>query len=298
MRVFVTGATGFIGQAVVQDLLAHGHQVLGLVRSTSGSEALRKSGAEAHQGDLEDLEGLRSAARASDGVIHLAFVHDFNDFARATRIDRAAIQALGDAVAGTDKALVIASGTLGVARDQLATEDSVPAPSDDPLSVRFRAEDLLRSLSREKGVRGSVVRLAPVVHGTQDWGFVPMLVGLARKNGVAIQVDGGEARWPAVHKVDAAALFRLALESAACGATYHAVVEQGVPIRDIMAVIARRLQIPVASKPLADAVEAMGMMAHLVSTDAPTSSEQTQKALGWKPSQVGLLADMEENYFS
>ncbi|EXJ90950.1 hypothetical protein A1O1_04057 [Capronia coronata CBS 617.96] len=297
MRVFVTGAAGFIGRAVVQELLHNGHQVLGLARSDANAEILTKAGAEVHRGNLEDPESLKSGAHAADGVIHLAFIHDFSDFARATKVDREAIEAMGEAMAGTGKPLVIASGTLGVSNGKLATEDTEPA-RDDPMSIRYASADLVYALSKSKQVRGSVVRLSPVVHGVGDWGFVPMLIGMARKNGYAAYVDEGSARWPAVHKLDAAVLFRLALEKGTPGSTYHAVAEQGIPYKDIATVIGKHLQLPVESKPLSEATAAMGMMAHLTSMDAPTSSEKTQRELGWKPSQIGLLADMEANYFS
>ena len=297
MRVFVTGAAGFIGRAVVKELLDNGHQVLGLARSSANVEILTKAGAEVHQGDLENLESLKNGARATEGVIHLAFLHDFSDFARAARVDRAAIEAMGEAMAGTEKPLVIASGTLGVSTGKLATEETDPE-REHPMSIRYSSADSVYSLSKEKQVRGSVVRLSPVVHGTEDWGFVPMLIGIARKNGHVICVGDGSARWPAVHKLDAAVLFRLALEKGTSGATYNAVAEQGIPVKDIMTTIGKHLQMPVESKPLSEAAEPMGMLAHLTSMDTPTSSEKTQRELGWKPSQIGLLADMKANYFS
>lgn len=297
MRVFVTGAAGFIGRAVVQELLSNGHQVLGLARSDANAEILTKAGAQVHRGDLEDIESLKSGAQATDGVIHLAFIHDFSDFARAARVDRAAIEAMGEVMAGTEKPLVIAAGSLGVSTGRLATEETDPE-RDHPLSVRWLSADLVYSLSKEKQVRGSVIRLPPAVHGTEDWGFVPMFISMARKNGSVTYVDDGLARWPAVHKLDAAVLFRLALEKGTAGATYNAVAEQGIPIRDIMTVIGKHLQLPVESKPLDAAAEAMGMLANVISMDTPTSSEKTQRELGWKPSQIGLLADMEANYFS
>lgn len=297
MRVFVTGGAGFIGRAVVQELLKNGHQVLGLARSSASAEKLTKAGAEVHQGDLEDLESLKSGVRATEGVIHLAFIHDFSDFAKAVRVDKAAIEAMGEAMAGTGKALVIASGTIGVSTGRLATEETDPERGH-PMSVRYSSADLVYSFSKEKQVRGSVVRVAAVVHGTEDWGFVPMLIGMARKNGYVIYVGDGSARWPAVHKLDAAVLFRLALEKGTAGATYNAVAEQGIPIKDITTAISKHLQVPEESKPVNEAVDTMGMLAHFASLDTFTSSEKTQRDLGWKPSQIGLLADMEENYFS
>lgn len=295
MRVFVTGAAGFIGRVVVKELLDHGHQVLGLARNDANAEILTKAGAEVHRGDLEDLESLKSGARAADGVIHLGFVHDFTDFARCVRIDNAAIQAMGEALAGTVKPLVIASGTLGILEGQLATEDTDPN-RDHPMAIRYSSADIVYSLFKETQVRGSVVRLAPVVHGTEDWGFAQMLIGTARSNGYAAYIGQGSSRWPAVHKVDAAVLFRLALEKGTGGATYNAVAEQGISTKDIVTSIGKRLQLPVKSVDVSEAGEALGMMAHLLVMDQPTSSEKTQLELGWKPSQIGLLADIEANY--
>lgn len=295
MRVFVTGAAGFIGRVVVKELLDNGHQVLGLARSSANAEALTKAGAEVHHGNLEDLESLKNGARAADGVIHLAFVHDFNDFARGVKIDKAAIEAMGEAMAGTEKPLVIASGTLGISSGRLATEDNDPE-RDHPLAIRYSSADLVYLLSKEKQVRGSVVRLAPVVHGTEDWGFIPMLIDVARKNGYASYVGEGTVRWPAVHKLDAAVVFRLALEKGTFGSTYNAVAEQAIPTKDIITAIGKRLQLQVKSLSPHEAAEAMGFTAHILEMDQPTSSEKTQRELGWKPSQIGLLADIESNY--
>ncbi|MCJ1302695.1 hypothetical protein MMC08_005499 [Hypocenomyce scalaris] len=296
MRVFVTGAAGFIGRAVVQELLNNGHQVLGLVRNDASAEAITKAGAEPHRGDLEDIESLKSGAKAADGVIHLAFIHDFSDFARVTAVDRAAIEAMGEVMAGTGKPLVIASGTMGAPKGRLATEDTDPERGT-PFSDRAQSADSVYTLSREKQVRGSVIRLTPTVHGTEDKGFIPTLIKLARKNGFVTYIGDGSARWPAVHRLDAAILFRLALEKGTAGATYNAVAEQGVPIKDITTVIGKHLQLPVEAKPLNEAVEAIGFFAHVIGSDNPTSSEKTQRELGWHPSQPELLADMEANYF-
>jgi len=295
MRVFVTGGGGFIGRSLVKELLDNGHQVLGLSRSAATAESLTKAGAEVHQGDLEDLESLKSGARATDGVIHLAFVHDFSDFARGVNIDKGAIQAMAEAMAGTGKRLIVASGTLGISNGRMATEDTDP-DRDHPMSIRYSSADLLYQLSRETHVRGSVVRLAPVVHGKGDWGFVPMLTGIARKSGYASYIGDGLTRWPAVHKEDAALVFRLALEKGSFGSTYNAVAEQGIPTKDIVTAIGRRFQLPVKSIPPNEAAQTMGMLAHLLALDQPTSSEKTQKELGWVPSRIGLLEDIEANY--
>jgi nucleoside-diphosphate-sugar epimerase len=304
MRVFVTGAAGFIGRSVVRELLDHGHKVLGLARSDANAEILNKAGAEVHRGDLKDVESLKAGVRATDGVIHLAFVHDFSDFAGSAKVDREAIQAMAEAIVakGKENPLVIASGTLGVTSGgKLATEDDDPERNGSPMAARYESGDLVYSLSKtSKGlVRGSVVRLAPVVHGAEDWGFIPMLVGVSRKNGRACYLGDGSARWPAVHKLDAAVIFRLALEKGTAGATYNAVAEQGIPVKDIVTKIGERLQLPVESLPAGpEAAETLGLMAHLLAMDSPTSSDKTQKELGWKPSHLGLLADMEANYFS
>jgi len=296
MRVFVTGAAGFIGRAVVQELLNNGHQVLGLARNDASAEVITKAGAEPHRGDLEDIESLKSGARATDGVIHLAFIHDFSDFARVTAVDRAAIEAMGEVMAGTGKPLVIASGTMLVPKGKLATEDTEPE-RNTPFSDRARSADLVLTLSKEKQVRGSVIRLPPSVHGAEDKGMIPRMIDLARQNGFVTYVGDGSARWPTVHRLDAAVLLRLALEKGTAGATYNAVAEQGVPIKDITTVMSLRLQLPVESKPLSEAVGTLGFLAYLVGSDNPTSSEKTQRELGWHPTQPELLADMEANYF-
>ena len=297
MRVFVTGAAGFIGRAVVQELLNHGHQVLGLARNDASAETIAKAGAESHPGDLEDIESLKSGAKVADGVIHLAFIHDFGDFARVTAVDRAAIEAMGAVMAGTGKPLVIASGTMGVAKGELATEATEPE-RNTAFSERARSADAVYTLSKEKQVRGSVIRLPPTVHGAEDKGMIPLLIDSARKKGFVTYIGDGSARWPAVHRLDAAVLFRLALEKGTAGATYNAVAEQGVPIKDIVTVVGKHLQLPGVGKPMNEAVEAIGFLAHLVGSDNPTSSERTQRELGWHPTQPELLADMQANYFS
>ena len=297
MRVFVTGAAGFIGKATVQELIKNGHQVLGLARSDASIEAITKAGAEPHKGDLKDIESLKSGAKAADGVIHLAFIHDFSDFPGVCAIDRAAIAAMGEELAGTGKPLVIASGTLGCPKGILATEDTAPE-RDPPFSDRALSADMIYALSKEKHVRGSVIRLPPTVHGAGDAGFVPMLINTYRQKGSVVYVDDGSARWPAVHRDDAAVLLRLALEKGAAGSTYNAIAEQGVPIKDIAAVAAKKLQLPVKGESAQEAMGTLGFLGHVISMDNPTSSEKTQKELGWHPSQPGLLADMEANYFS
>lgn len=297
MRVFVTGAAGFIGRGTVRELLQNGHQVLGLARSDANIAALTEAGAEPHKGDLKDLDSLKSGAAACDGVIHLAFIHDFSDFPAVCAADRAAIAAMGDALAGTNKPLVVASGTLSVPKGVLATEDT-PAERDHPMADRALSADLVYALSKEKQVRGSVIRLAPTVHGAGEAGFIPMLIKAFREKGSVMYVGDGSARWPAVHRDDAAVLLRLAVEKGTAGATYNAVAEQGVAQRDIAAVIGKHLQLPVRELPKEEAGEALGFLGAVTAMDNPTSSEKTRKELGWEPTRLGLLADIEENYFN
>ena len=297
MRVFVTGAAGFIGRAVVQELLENGHQVLGLARNEKSATIIRNAGAEPYQGDLEDLESLARGAQAADGVIHLAFIHDWSDYARGTTADKAALEAMGKALAGTGKPLVVASGTLMLQKGSLADEDS-PIDCSTPLSARSQSEQLVRSMSEGGDVRGIVVRLSPTVHGKEDWAFMPMFIGLARKNGYAAYVGDGSARWPAVHRPDAAVLLRLALEKGVAGATYHAIAEEGVLVKDFIGVIGTQLGLPVKSLTQEEANNALGSVAALISTDNPTSSQRTQRELNWHPTGVGLLEDLEKNYFS
>ena len=295
MRLFVTGAAGFIGSATVDELIKSGHQVLGLAHSDASIEAITKAGAQPHKGNLKDLESLKSGAKAADGVIHLAFIHNFEDFAGICAADRAAIEAMGEVLAGTNKPLIIASGTLGSPLGTLATEDTEPV-RDSPLSDRAKSADLVYTLSKEKQVRGMVVRISPTVHGAGDKGFMTMLANIYRKNGSVFYVGDGSARWPAVYRGDMAVLLRLAVEKGTAGATYNAVAEQGVAMKDITAVLGKKLQLPVQGKSQEEAVGAGGFLGHVISFDNPTSSEKTQKELGWHPTGPGLLEDLEANY--
>ncbi|MGI4835681.1 MAG: SDR family oxidoreductase [Janthinobacterium lividum] len=291
MRVFVTGATGFVGSAVVQELLGAGHQVLGLARSPEAAQALAAAGATAHQGSLDDLDSLRSGAAAADGVIHLAFVHDFAAFAAAGETDRRAIEALGGVLAGSSRPLIVTSGLAGLgATGRLATETDTPATS-------LRMSEAAALAQAAQGVRALVVRLAPSVHGQGDHGFVPTLIDIARQQGAAAYVGDGANRWPGVHQLDAARLYRLALEQGVAGARYHGAAEEGIAMRDIAAVIGRHLGLPVVSKTPEEAATHFGWMARFVGLDMAAASALTQQQLGWQPHHLGLLPDLDEGHY-
>ena len=292
MRVFITGATGFVGSAIVRELINSGHEVLGLARADTGAETLAAMGAEVHRGSLEDLKSLRDGARRADAVIHTAFNHDFSRFAENCAEDRRAIEAMGAVLEGSARPMLVTSGFGSLAPGRIATEADSPSP-DSP-----RASEAAAAAVAARGGRASAVRLAPSTHGTGDHGFVPRLISIAREKGVAAYIGDGLNRWPGVHRLDAARLYRLALEQGVESGPYHAVDEEGVTFKEITEVIGRRLGVPVVSKSPEQAAEHFGWFARFAGMDIPTSSARTKSALGWMPEQPGLLADIDQpGYF-
>ena len=303
MRIFVTGASGWIGSAVVPELLAGGHEVVGLARSEESAQRLQAAGAKVHRGDVDEPEGLAKAAADSDGVIHLAFQHEVawsGNFAAAAAADRRAVEAMGAALAQSDRPLVLASGVLGLTVGRVATEDDglVPGPELRANPAGRRSATALFVLSlRGTGVRSSVLRLPPTVHGDGDNGFIATLVGIARQRGVAGYVGDGANRWPAVHRSDAARLARLAVEAAPAGSVLHAVADEGVAWRDIAEAMGRHLDVPTASVAPTDAGEHFSHLGHFVGLDSPATAAVTRQLLGWEPTGPSLLDDLDQDHY-
>lgn len=297
MKVFVTGATGFIGSAIVQELVHSGHHVLGLARSNEKAAALKAAGAEVHRGSLEDLESLRRGADMADGVIHTGFNHDFSKFKANCEADRLVIEAIGSVLARSGRPFVVTSGIGILPAGQLSTEETRPA-TGTAAHPRAATEEAVQKLASQN-VPVSIVRLPPSVHGEGDHAFVPVLINLAREKGVSAYAGAGANRWPAVHRLDAARLFRLALERGPIGACYHGVAEEGLPFREIAEAIGRRLNLPAMSLDASHAAGHFGWFAHFAAMDVPASSQRTQALLGWKPRHPGLIADLEgDAYFN
>jgi nucleoside-diphosphate-sugar epimerase len=295
MKVFITGATGFIGTAIVQELIHAGHQVLGLARSDASANKLVAAGAEVHRGDLEDLDSLRSGAAAAEGVIHTGFIHDFSRFKEVCEVDKLAIEAMSEALTGTDKPFIITSGTALVSPGSLATENMMT-----PFNPAFpRASEQAADAAAALGIRASVIRLSPSVHGEGDLhGFIPTLINIARQKGVAAYIGEGQNRWNAVHRLDAARLFRLALENAGVGTRFHGVSEEEIAFKEITEAIGKQLHLPVVSISPDQAAEHFGWFAGFAAIDCPASSKITQESLKWHPTHSTLLADLEQGIYT
>jgi nucleoside-diphosphate-sugar epimerase len=291
MRIFVTGATGFVGSAVVEELIGAGHQVLGLARNDAAADALKLIGAEAHTGDLSTPESLSAGAQKCDGVIHTAYNHDWSQVAAAAEMDRCAVETLGAALAGGDRPLVIASA-IGLLSPGRPTSEDDAGDLHSLGAVRMPSEEKALALASEN-VRSSIIRLPPVVHDRTKQGLATRMIALARQTGVSAYVHGGLNRWPVVHRRDAAQLFRLALEKGAPGSRYHAIAEDGIALRAIAEAIGRLVNVPAVSKTPEEAASHFGFLAYFVSAGFQASSTKTKEALGWNPTGPGLIADLE-----
>jgi nucleoside-diphosphate-sugar epimerase len=292
MRIFFTGATGFVGSAIVPELIGAGHQVLGLARSDAAASSLTAAGADVQHGSLDDLESLRKGASVADAVIHAGFIHDFANYAAAAETDRRAIETIGAVLAGSERSFIVTSGTALAALGRVATEVD-GANSNFP-----RKSEEAAASAAAAGARVSVLRLPPSVHGVGDHGFVPLLIRLAREMGVSAYVGEGLNRWPAVHRLDAAHLYRLVIEKRPAAPRFHAVADEGVRFREIAELIGRRLNVPVVSKSPEEATDHFGWFAHFAGLDCPASSAQTREQLGWRPLQPLLIPDVDQpSYF-
>jgi nucleoside-diphosphate-sugar epimerase len=292
MRIFVTGATGFVGSAILPELIGAGHEVLGLARSDAAASSLTRVGADVHRGSLDDLESLRNGAAAADAVLHAGFIHDFANYAAAAETDRRAIETIGAVLAGSERPFIVTSGTALAAPGRVATEADVANPNFPRKSEEAAAS------AAAGDARVSVLRLPPSVHGVGDHGFVPLLIRIAREKGVSAYVGEGLNRWPAVHRLDAAHLYRLLIEKRPGAARYHAVADEGVAFREIAAVIGRRLNVPVVSKSPQEAADHFGWFAHFAGLDCPASSARTKEQLGWHLMKASLIPDMDQpSYF-
>jgi nucleoside-diphosphate-sugar epimerase len=295
MRVFITGAAGFIGTATTKELIANGHEVLGLARSDANAEALERLGAEVHRGSLEDLDSLRKGAKETDGSIHLAFIHDFSKFVENGQIDKRAIEAMGDALVGTDKPFIVTSGTGLIAPGKVTTEDMRPAAS----AHVPRVSEQVGLAYAARGVRAMAIRLPQVHGGDGKAGLITYLLNIARQKGLVAYVGDGSDRWPSAHRLDVARLYRLALEKGVAEGVYHAVAEEGVPMRQIVDVLGRALDVPAISIKKQEAGAYFGPLAMFAGLDMPASSAKTQAELGWKPTEIGLIADIgQSGYFN
>jgi nucleoside-diphosphate-sugar epimerase len=297
MKVFVTGASGFIGSAIVKELIDAGHQVTGLARSERSAEKIRQAGAEAVEGDLADLEILRQNALYADGIIHAAFSHDFmiskdiSQFPKAAEMDRLAIEAMGEVLINTDKPLIVTAGLLGLPLiNGKITEESVAENS-------LRASEATALKLAEKGVNASIIRLAPSVHDVGDYGFVPFIISKARENGVSAYPGDGNNRWTGIHRLDAARLFRMALEKGVRGALYNGVEDESVALKELAGIIGEKLHVPMEALSGEDLNKHFEWLAHFITMDCPVTNLKTKRQLGWEPMNISLLEDIEQNYF-
>ncbi|MBW8687496.1 SDR family oxidoreductase [Chitinophaga rhizophila] len=295
MRVFVTGATGFVGSAVVKELIGAGHEVLGLARSAASAEALMAAGAAVHHGSLEDLESLRQGAAASEAVIHTAFIHDFSKYEENCETDRHVIEAIGAVLEGSRRPFIITSGTAVVSAERAITEDDLATATASAIP-RVASEEAAAAIAA-RGVNASVLRLPPSVHGDGDHGFVPALINIAREKGISAYIGDGNNRWPAVHRLDAARVYRLIIEKGEGQPVFHAIGDEGVPVKDIATAIGKGLGLPVGSISPAEAAAHFGWLGIFAGLDLRGSAAKTKTWLGWKPEHVGLIEDLEKGRY-